>query len=86
MSEAENPIVVENVKPGTTDWLLNSIEPRVGTTVEELCVHRPAIEAYCSHASINASETLSVFVSTDPPSPFTVDLYRMGYYGGTGGR
>ena len=25
-------------------------------------------------------------VSTDPPSPFVLDLYRLGYYGGKGGR
>ena len=46
----------------------------------------PWIEGYCSHASIAAGETLSIFVSTDPPSDFVLDVYRMGYYGGTGGR
>ena len=25
-------------------------------------------------------------VSTETPAPFTIDFYRTGYYGGTGGR
>jgi hypothetical protein len=25
-------------------------------------------------------------VSTNPPSPFVIDVYRLGYYGGKGGR
>ena len=25
-------------------------------------------------------ESIDVMVSTNPPSPFTLDLYRMGYY------
>ena len=45
-----------------------------------------AIEGYCSHASIRPGETLTVFVSTDPAARFTIDFYRMGYYGGKGGR
>ena len=45
-----------------------------------------SIEGYVSHASIRAGETLTVFVSTDPAAPYRVDVYRMGYYGGKGGR
>src|SRR5262249_54083595 len=36
--------------------------------------------------SLRADETLSVYVSTNPPSAFTAEIYRMGYYGGDGGR
>src|SRR5829696_2506938 len=46
----------------------------------------PWIEGYCSHTSIRAGEKLSLFVSTNPASPFSLDVYRMGYYGGTGAR
>jgi hypothetical protein len=83
---ARDAVLRENEKPGTTDWLLTNVEPADGTGIDELCRRRPAIEAYCSHASVRAGETLRVFVSTDPPSPFTADLFRMGYYGGAGGR
>ena len=44
------------------------------------------IEGYCSKTSVKAGKTLEVFVSTNPASSFTVDIYRMGYYGGKGGR
>jgi len=46
----------------------------------------PWIEGYCSHTSIHAGEQLSIFVSTNPASSFSLDVYRMGYYGGTGAR
>ena len=81
---ADNAITRENARPGTTEWLLrNHEESRPGTQTWR---REKAIEGYCSHASIGAGETLTVFVSADPASAFQVDFYRMGYYGGTGGR
>jgi hypothetical protein len=71
----------ENEKAGTTDWLLQN------TRVEPKTKYRcPWIEGYCSHTSIRAGDTLRIMVSTNPPSPFVIDLYRLGYYGGKGGR
>jgi hypothetical protein len=46
----------------------------------------PWIEGYCSRTSVRAGETISFHVSTNPAAPFTLDIYRMGYYGGAGGR
>ena len=45
-----------------------------------------SIEGYVSHVSIRAGETLKGFVSTNPAAPYRVDVYRMGWYGGKGGR
>jgi hypothetical protein len=74
-------IRAENEKAGTTDWLLTN------TRVEPATKYRcPWIEGYCSHTSLRAGDTLAVMVSTDPPSPFVIDLYRLGYYQGKGGR
>jgi hypothetical protein len=71
----------ENSRPGTTDWMLTN------TRVDPATKYRCAwIEGYCSHNSIRAGETIRFFVSTNPASDFTLDLYRMGYYGGTGAR
>lgn len=71
----------ENEKPGTTDWQLTY------TKVDPATRYRcPWIEGYVSHQSIRAGETLSFMISTNPPGRFTIDLYRMGYYGGTGAR
>ena len=46
----------------------------------------PWIEGYCSHTSVRAGETIRFYVSTNPAAQFTLDIYRMGYYGGNGGR
>lgn len=74
-------IARENAKPGTRDWMLANT--RIDPATKYRC---PWIEGYCSHTSIRAGEKLSVFVSTNPASPFTLDIYRLGYYGGSGGR
>ncbi len=71
----------ENEKPGARDWMLTNT--RIDPATKYRC---PWIEGYCSRASVRAGQELSIFVSTNPPSPFTLDIYRMGFYGGAGGR
>ncbi|HZR79456.1 MAG TPA: N,N-dimethylformamidase beta subunit family domain-containing protein [Candidatus Binatia bacterium] len=71
----------ENGRAGATDWLL--ARARVDPATRFRC---PWIEGYCSRTSVAANEAISFHVSTDPPSPFVIDLYRMGYYGGSGAR
>jgi hypothetical protein len=44
------------------------------------------IEGYCSHQSVKAGEKLEIFVSTQPAAEFTIEIFRMGYYGGVGSR
>jgi hypothetical protein len=75
----DNPVIVENARAGTADWRLE--KTRVGEAQRST-----AIEGYCSHASISAGETLAIYGSTDPAASFRCDIYRMGYYGGEGGR
>jgi len=71
----------ENARPGTRDWLLQK------TAIDPKTKYRcPWIEGYCSRTSLRAGETIQFHVSTNPPSRFTLDLFRMGYYGGAGGR
>src|SRR5678815_4370632 len=71
----------ENEKPGTRDWLLQ--KTRIDPKTKYRC---PCIEGYCSRTSVRAGNEISFFVSANPASAFTLDLYRMGFYGGTGGR
>jgi hypothetical protein len=71
----------ENEKRGTTDWMLS--KARVDPKTRYRC---PWIEGYCSRNSVPAGESLGIMVSTNPPSSFVIDLYRLGYYGGKGGR
>jgi hypothetical protein len=76
-----NPIQLENAKPGDQRWKLDK------TKIDPQSKYRcPWIEGYCSHSSISAGETLQIFVSTAPASRFTLQIYRLGYYGGEGGR
>ncbi len=82
----DNVIVQENRQEGTTDWMLTRIQPPTESGSDAAFSRRPAIEAYVSHTSLRTGQTLTAFVSTDPPAPYQIDLYRMGYYDGKGGR
>lgn len=67
-----NPITEENARPGTDRWQLAS---RASTD----------IEGYASATSVAAGEELRVYVSTADPT-YTIELFRMGWYAGLGGR
>jgi hypothetical protein len=71
----------ENQRPGTTDWMLG--QTRVDPATKYRC---PWIEGYFSRTSAAAGDAIELKVSTNPAAKFTVDLYRLGYYGGKGGR
>ena len=76
-----NLVQRENERRGTLEWQLTK------TGVDPKTKYRcPWIEGYCSATSVTAGEKIRFFVSTNPPTAFTLEIYRMGYYGGTGGR
>jgi hypothetical protein len=80
-TEERNRVRAENAKTGSLDWLLQR------TAIDPKTKYRcPWIEGYCSQTSLRPGETVTFHVSTNPASRFTLDIYRMGYYGGTGGR
>src|SRR5438477_9383708 len=70
---AANPIQTENALSGTTAWQLSN-----PATNRE-------IEGYASLTSVNKSGQISLFVRTGDAN-YTIDVFRMGWYGGTGGR
>ena len=75
-------IRAENEKPGTTDWQLTYVkfDPKAK-------YRQSLIEGYCDRTSVRAGETIDFFVSTERRRRrSTIDLYRLGYYGGNGGR
>src|SRR5687767_7141359 len=80
-AEGLNPIVKENAMTGTRDWMLT--KPRIDPAPKFRC---PWIEGYCSRTSVKAGEQIEFFVSTNPAAEFTIDVYRLGWYGGDGGR
>src|SRR5688500_1072063 len=71
----------ENARAGTRDWLLS--HTRIDPQTKYRC---PWIEGYCSRSSVRAGEEIGFHVSTNPASAFTLEVYRMGHYGGDGGR
>ncbi len=70
---AANPIQAENALTGTTAW--NGPPAPLD-----------AIDAYASEVSVGPGGTIHLHVATDPPATYRVEVYRLGWYGGTGGR
>ena len=68
-----NPVLSENTKRGTSAWQL--VNPATN--------HE--IEGYASLTSVNRGGQISLFVSTTDPL-YTIEVYRMGWYGGAGAR
>ncbi|MCA9104979.1 MAG: hypothetical protein KDA83_06120, partial [Planctomycetales bacterium] len=76
----DNPIVVENRNEGSLDWQLTRVR------VDNSQFRSPWIEGYCSRQSVAAGETLDIMVSTNPPMPYRLEIFRMGWYEGRGAR
>jgi hypothetical protein len=86
-----NRVVEENRKAGTTDWLLQKVDTvleRKNPIGEDQphFVRSPKIEGFASDTSYRAGERVTLYVNTDPVSDFSVDVYRLGWYQGLGGR
>lgn len=80
-TSSSNHIVAENALPGSRDWQLTRV------ALDHLGgIRSPGIEGYCSRQSVAAGETLEFKVSVDPAAKFQIEIFRMGYYGGTGAR
>src|SRR5947209_3363055 len=68
-----NPIVTENALTGTTAWKVT----QAATT---------QIQCYADQVSVAPGATINFFVSTQvAATSYTVTIYRLGWYGGTGG-
>src|SRR5438477_1611303 len=68
-----NVINDENTLPGTTSWQLTNP-----------ATHRE-IEGYASLSSVNKGGQITFFVSSADAN-FNIEVYRMGWYAGTGSR
>jgi hypothetical protein len=71
---AQNAIVVENQKTGTTAWQISNL------------ASNNEIAGYGDATSINKGQALNLKVSLAQAGQYRIDVYRLGYYGGTGGR
>ncbi len=66
-------IIAENARPGTNSWQITA-EPPTGF-----------IEGFAATTSARPGESVALYVSTSAAS-FRVVAFRMGWYGGSGGR
>ncbi|WP_176442415.1 RICIN domain-containing protein [Noviherbaspirillum humi] len=66
-------VAIENAKTGTTAWQLSN-----PATLGE-------IEGYASLTSVAKGGSIDFYVNTSAAS-YNIDIYRMGWYGGAGGR
>ncbi len=82
--ETSNAIVVENRLPGSSAWLIQVPYDTCSYPDHQFC-RRPEIEGYCSRMSLSKGDSISFFLSTNPATQYTMDIYRMGYYQGLGG-
>ncbi|MGO9322422.1 MAG: N,N-dimethylformamidase beta subunit family domain-containing protein [Solirubrobacteraceae bacterium] len=73
-------VAVENRAVGTTAWRLPGPSYLIGGAA------RGAISGYVAEQAIAAGESEGVYVSAPHARTVTVQVYRMGWYGGRGGR
>ena len=71
--QAEHPITAENRRPGTAAWQVVNVS------------RRHEIEGYASATSVHPGEPLALHIRSETPA-YTIDVFRLGWYGGLGGR
>lgn len=79
-SDASNKIVTENQLPGTpsSTWAIHGSIANAGDS---------QIEGFATQISTNAGQTVSFKIDTAASvTGYTLDIYRLGYYGGNGAR
>ncbi len=75
---SQNPIQIENALQGTTDWQID-FKSDDGALDHE-------VEGYASKTSVNIGETIQFYFNTSQTQTIYFEIYRLGYYAGTGGR
>jgi hypothetical protein len=76
VAAADTTIVTENQQTGTSAWQLSQTADDVNQQ----------IKGYADTTSVLQGSSLNLFVSVNPAQTFSVDVYRIGWYGGLGGR
>jgi hypothetical protein len=77
-ARAQNPIVIENQQAGSSGWDVD--QDHIGSDAVG------QIKGYASAVSVNKGQNITLYVSVNPPQTYTIDIYRIGWYGGAGGR
>jgi hypothetical protein len=77
---ATNPIVTENQQPGTSAWVLGQGQTKIADDTNQ------QIKGYAAAPSVNKGQSITFYVTVTPAQSYTIDVYRMGWYQGLGGR
>jgi hypothetical protein len=75
-----NPVVAENTCPGSTAWQIPGAGKQLASDAGG------QIKGYASLTSVNKGSSIAFKVTVKPAQDYTIDVYRMGWYGGAGGR
>lgn len=78
--DTSNPLVIENRKPGTRDWVI----PAAGKSITSDSLGQ--IKGFASATSVNTGESIDLKVSVSQAGDFSWKVFRMGWYQGQGGR
>jgi hypothetical protein len=73
-------IAAENQEPGTTSWRLPGPAALLGGEA------RGAVDGYVARQAVAAGEMQRIYVNAAGAQSVTLRVYRMGFYGGSGGR
>jgi hypothetical protein len=71
-----NPIVAENQNSGSSNWTLS--KPANDSSKQ--------IKGYASALSVNHGQSIDFHISVSPAQNYSIEIFRLGYYAGTGGR
>ena len=74
---AASAVQAENAKPGDSYWTVATQDP---------VSPNPPVEGYASATSVRPGGTLSFQVRTNPAARYRIEISRLGWYGGSGGR
>ena len=84
---AADSVAVENTKLGTTAWQLTNPASMLGTNDLNAADYANAeIQGYASLTSVNQGGLIDFHIRTINTNSYTLSVFRMGWYNGTGGR
>ena len=80
-----NPVTEENAASGDGDWLPSAPggQRPAGTHPQDVNHH---VEGYPSRTGVEPGESLEFHISIAPAANYRIDVYRLGWYDGSGGR
>jgi hypothetical protein len=79
---AANPVQRENIQFGTRDW-----HPNFNKGADKFADDKlQQIKGYAGATSVNIGQSIGFHVSVNPAQTYSMKIYRVGWYGGKGGR